>query len=165
MKTFKKLTAVILLLLVSVTVTAQGKVAHIDFQTLISQMPEFIEAQAQLQKLQNTYQTDLEQSAKEYQTKLQTYNADAQNQTDATNQARMKELAGMEQNLQQYNQSATQDVQKKQNDLIVPISEKARAAIKKIAMSLGYDYVVDKQMTLVSEGKDLMEEVKKELGF
>ena len=165
MKTFKKLTAVFLLLLFTVTVNAQSKVAHVDFQTLISQMPEFIEAQAQLQKLQNTYQTDLEQSAKEYQTKLQTYTADAQNQTDATNQARQKELAGMEQNLQQYQQSAAQDVQKKQNDLIVPISEKARAAINKIAMSLGYEYVIDKQMTLVSEGKDLMEEVKKELGF
>ena len=39
---------------------------------------------------------------KEYQTKLQTYSADAQNQTQVTNDARQKELAGMEQNIQQY---------------------------------------------------------------
>ena len=85
MKTFKKLTAVILLLLVSVTVTAQSKIAHIDSQSLISEMPEVKEAQAQLEKLQKTYATEIDASMKEYQTKLQTYSADAQNQTDVTN--------------------------------------------------------------------------------
>ena len=48
---------------------------------------------------------------KEYQTKLQTYSADTQNQTEVTNQARAKELQGMEQNIQQYQQTAAQDIQ------------------------------------------------------
>ena len=74
----------------------QSKVAHIDSQSLISQMPEVKEAQAQLEKLQKTYQTEIEASMKEYQTKSQTYSADAQNQTEVTNQARAKELQGME---------------------------------------------------------------------
>ena len=81
MKTFKKLTAVLLLLLFTVTVNAQSKIAHIDSQTLISEMPEVKEAQAQLEKLQKTYATEIDASMKEYQTKLQTYSADAQNQT------------------------------------------------------------------------------------
>ena len=102
MKIFKKLTAAVLLMFVSFTVTAQSKVAHIDSQALISEMPEVKEAQAQLEKLQKTYSTEIDASMKEYQTKLQTYSADAQNQTEVTNQARQKELAGMEQNIQQY---------------------------------------------------------------
>ena len=118
MKTFKKLTAVVLLLLVTVSVTAQSKIAHIDSQSLISEMPEVKEAQAQLEKLQKTYATEIDASMKEYQTKLQTYSADAQNQTDVTNQARQKELAGMEQNIQQYQQTASQDIQKKQGGFI-----------------------------------------------
>ena len=68
---------------------------------------------------------------KEYQTKLQTYSADAQNQTEVTNQARQKELQGMEQNIQQYQQTASQDIQQKQADLLRPLIEKARAAFKK----------------------------------
>ena len=80
---------------------SQSNVAHIDSQSLISQMPEVKEAQAQIEKLQKTYQTEIEASMKEYQTKLQTYSADAQNQTEVTNQARQKELQGMEQNIQQ----------------------------------------------------------------
>ena len=57
-----------------------------------------------IEKLQKTYQSEIEASMKEYQTKLQTYSADTQNQTEVTNQARAKELQGMEQNIQQYQQ-------------------------------------------------------------
>ena len=168
MKTFKKLTAVLLLLFVTISVTAQSKIAHIDSQSLISEMPEVKEAQAQLEKLQKTYATEIDASMKEYQTKLQTYSADAQNQTDVTNQARQKELAGMEQNIQQYQQTASQDIQKKQADLLKPLIEKAIAAIQKVARAQGYDYVIDGTQggsLILSDGKDLIEDVKKELGF
>ena len=168
MKIFKKLTAAFLLMFVSFAVTAQSKVAHIDSQALISEMPEVKEAQAQLEKLQKTYSTEIDASMKEYQTKLQTYSADAQNQTEVTNQARQKELAGMEQNIQQYQQTASQDIQKKQADLLRPLIEKARAAIQKVARAQGFDYVIDGTQggsLILADGKDLMEDVKKELGF
>ena len=168
MKIFRKLTAAFLLLFVTMTATAQSKIAHIDSQTLISEMPEVKEAQAQLEKLQKTYATEIDASMKEYQTKLQTYAADAQNQTQVTNDARQKELAGMEQNIQQYQQTASQDIQKKQADLLRPLIEKARAAIQKVARAQGFEYVIDGTQggsLILSDGKDLMEDVKKELGF
>ena len=168
MKIFRKLTAAFLLLFVTMTATAQSKIAHIDSQTLISEMPEVKEAQAQLEKLQKTYATEIDASMKEYQTKLQTYSADAKNQTQVTNDARQKELAGMEQNIQQYQQTASQDIQKKQADLLRPLIEKARAAIQKVARAQGFEYVIDGTQggsLILSDGKDLMEDVKKELGF
>tara|TARA_B100000963_G_scaffold215989_1_gene188394 strand:- start:184 stop:687 length:504 start_codon:yes stop_codon:yes gene_type:complete len=147
---------------------SQSNVAHIDSQSLISQMPEVKEAQAQIEKLQKTYQTEIEASMKEYQTKLQTYSADAQNQTDVTNQARQKELQGMEQNIQQYQQTAAQDIQQKQADLLRPLIEKARTAIQNVARAQGFDYVIDATpggALILFDGKDLIAEVKKELGF
>jgi outer membrane protein len=105
---------------------------------------------------------------KEYQTKLQTYSADTQNQTEVTNQARAKELQGMEQNIQQYQQTAAQDIQQKQADLLRPLIEKARAAIQKVAREQGFDYVIDATpggALILSDGKDLLADVKKELGF
>ena len=121
-----------------------------------------------LEKLQKTYQSEIEASMKEYQTKLQTYSADAQNQTEVTNQARQKELQGMEQNIQQYQQTAAQDIQQKQADLLRPLIEKARAAIQKVAREQGFDYVIDATpggALILSDGKDLLADVKKELGF
>jgi outer membrane protein len=121
-----------------------------------------------LKNFKKTYSTEIDASMKEYQTKLQTYSADAQNQTEVTNQARQKELAGMEQNIQQYQQTASQDIQKKQADLLRPLIEKARAAIQKVARAQGFDYVIDGTQggsLILADGKDLMEDVKKELGF
>ena len=167
MNYLKSLTFIFFLTVCSLGFT-QSKVAHIDSQSLISQMPEVKEAQAQIEKLQKTYQTEIEASMKEYQTKLQTYSADAQNQTEVTNQARQKELQGMEQNIQQYQQTAAQDIQQKQQDLLRPLIEKARAAIQKVAKSQGFDYVIDATpggALILFEGKDLMAEVKTELGF
>jgi outer membrane protein len=168
MKTIKNLISVFTLMFLTLNLSAQSKVAHIDSQTLISEMPEVKEAQAQLEKLQKTYATEIDASMKEYQTKLQTYSADAQNQTQVTNDARQKELAGMEQNIQQYQQTASQDIQKKQADLLRPLIEKARAAIQKVARAQGFDYVIDGTQggsLILADGKDLMEDVKKELGF
>ena len=119
-------------------------------------------------KLQKTYQSEIESSMKEYQTKLQTYSADTQNQTEVTNQARAKELQGMEQNIQQYQQTASQDIQQKQADLLRPLIEKARAAIQKVAREQGFVYVIDATpggALILSDGKDLIADVKKELGF
>ena len=69
MNYLKSLTFVFFLSVCSLGFT-QSKVAHIDSQSLISQMPEVKEAQAQIEKLQKTYQTEIEASMKEYQTKL-----------------------------------------------------------------------------------------------
>ena len=132
-----------LALILSSATFAQSKVAHIDFKKLISEMPSVLAAQEEVQKLEKDYQTEIEASIKEYQTKLQTYSAEAETQTDVTNQARQQELAGMEQNIQQFRQTASQDIQKKQADLLRPIIENARAKIQEIAKGQGFDYVLD----------------------
>ncbi|MDG1821939.1 MAG: OmpH family outer membrane protein [Flavobacteriaceae bacterium] len=157
-----------LALILSSATFAQSKVAHIDFQKLISEMPSVLAAQEEVQKLEKDYQTEIEASIKEYQTKLQTYSAEAETQTDVTNQARQQELAGMEQNIQQFRQTASQDIQKKQADLLRPIIENARAKIQEIAKGQGFDYVLDASLggsVMMAEGKDLEPDVKKALGI
>ena len=104
----------------------------------------------------------------ELQVKQQTYSADAANQTQITNQARAEELQSMQQNIQKFEQTAAQDLQKKQQDMMGPLIEKARAAIKKVADGQGFDYVLDASpngAVLMAKGKDLMTDVKSELGF
>ena len=151
--------------LISFTAQSQSKVAHIDFNTLLSEMPEVILAQEEVRKLEGDYTKEIESSYKEYNAKQQNYAADAENQTDLTNQKRAQELAGMRQNIEQFQQTAAQDVQQKQAEMLRPLIEKARAAIVKIATAQGFDYVVDSQAVLMAKGKDLMADVKIELGF
>ena len=99
--------------LMTTSLKSQVKVAHINTQQLISEMPEVIAKQKELAQLEKTYTTEIENTIKEFQTKAQSYAADAENQTEVTNQARQKELETMQQNIQSYRETATQDLQKK----------------------------------------------------
>ena len=62
----------------------------------------------------------------------------------------------------------SQDLQKKSVDMMKPLIDKAKAAIDKVASNLGYEYVLDSSAggsVIIAKGKDIMAEVKKELGF
>jgi len=169
MKNLKSLLLATLMMALPMTATfAQSKIAHIDTQKLISEMPEVIAAQKQIQALEKTYANDIENSIKEYTAKAQAYEAEARNQTDIVNQARQNEMQSMQQNIQTYRETATQDLQKKQTEMMRPLYDKAIAAIEKVAAAQGFEYVLDASTgggVLVSEGKDLEAEVKIELGF
>ena len=163
-----KISLVILLFAISFSANAQSKVAHIDVQKLITEMPEVITAQKELEKLQKTYANDIQNTIKELQVKQQTYSADVANQTQITNQARAEELQSMQQNIQKFEQTAAQDLQKKQMEMMKPLFDKAREAIEKVAAGQGFDYVLDSSTggsVIMAKGKDLMVDVKSELGF
>jgi outer membrane protein len=149
-------------------VNAQAKLAHIEVQKLISEMPEVVSAQKELKKLEESYTVEMENTYKEFQTKAQTYAADAANQTEITNQARQKELEGMQKNIQEFQQTVSQELQKKSVDMMQPLIDKAKAAIDKVATFLGYNYVLDSSAggsVIIANGMDIMADVKKELGF
>lgn len=169
MKNVKKI-VVALVLFAATTgfVNAQSKVAHINVQQLLSEMPEMIAAQAELKKVQETYRADLEGSLKEMQNKYTQYQNESASKSAEENERRVAELQGFDKNIKEAEQQAVQEMQKKQQELFAPISEKAKIAIDKVAASLGYDYVIDASPGLsliVSKGKDLLPEVKQELGF
>ena len=169
MKQVKKI-AIALVLFVAATsfVNAQSKIAHIDVTKLLSDMPEMKTAQAEIKKLAETYDADIQGVITEYQNKAQQYQNESASKSREETEKRAKELQEIEQNIQVARQSASTELQKKQAALLGPVTEKAKAAIEKVAASLGYDYVMDSQQgggVIVAKGKDILAEVKKELGF
>ncbi|HLV69788.1 MAG TPA: OmpH family outer membrane protein [Xanthomarina sp.] len=147
---------------------AQSKVAHINTQELIKAMPEMNTAQAEMDKLGKTYEADIQSMVTEYQNKMKQYEAEAATKTDEENQKRLVEVQTMQQNIQQYQGQAQQEMQKKEIDLLKPITEKAKTAILKVARAQGFDYVLDSTQgggVIMADGKNLIDDVKKELGI
>lgn len=169
MKQFKTLLFAAALFIGATSFTqAQSKVAHINTQDLIKSMPEMATAQSEMEKLGKTYEADIKAMATEYQNKMKQYEAEAPTKTDEENQKRLIEVQTMEQNIQQYRGTAQQDMQKKEVDLLKPITEKARAAILKVARAQGFEYVFDSTQgggVIMADGKNLLDDVKKELGI
>jgi len=166
MKKMKSLFVAVLLFIGATSfVNAQTNVAHIDTNALAEAMPEMKAAQSQLEKLQKTYDTEIKTLVKEFETKIKQYEVEAESKTAEENAKRAEEVQGMQQNINAYRQGALEDLQKKQEDLIAPIFEKARTAIQKVGRAQGFQYVLDSSGLLLAEGKDLLIDVKKELGI
>jgi len=147
---------------------AQSKVAHINTQELIAGMPEMKVAQSEMDKLGKTYEADIKASVTEYQNKMKMYESEAPTKTDEENQKRLVEVQTMQQNIQQFQGEAQQQMQKKEVDLLKPITETAKTAILKVARAQGFEYVLDSTQgggVIMSDGKNLLDDVKKELGF
>ena len=166
----RKIKILLLILCVSISfaVNSQSKIAHINSTELVSSMPEMNEAKVELEKLAKTYENDIQTMAAELQSKVKQYDTEASAQTDEENARRLQEVQGMEQSIRQYQNQAQQELQKKEFDLLKPITEKAQAAIVKVAKAQGFDYVLDStqgQGVILADGKNLIEDVKRELGF
>ena len=97
--------------------------------------------------------------------KLKQYDAEAPTQSDEENAKRMKEVEDIKVSIAQYQQQAQQGIQKKEFDLLKPITEKAKAAIEKVAAAQGFGYVLEAGGLIVKKGKDLMADVKAEMGI
>jgi outer membrane protein len=169
MKQFKTLFIAAVLFISATTLsTAQSKVAHINTTELVTSMPEMKTAQTQIEEIGKAFEKDIQAMVNEYKTKIAQYEKEAETQTDEVNQARSVEVQTMQQKIQQYQGTAQQELQKKETELLKPITEKAKAAILKVAKAQGFNYVLDSSQgggVIMAEGKDLLKDVQKELGY
>ena len=157
-----------MIMLCSFSLQAQSKVAHVNTQELVESMPEMQNAKSELEKLAKTYETDIQAMATELQNKIKQYDAESSTKTDEENGKRLQEVQGMEQSIRQYQAQAQQDLQKKELELLKPITEKAKNAILKVGNDQGFDYVLDSsqgQGVIMANGKNLLADIKSELGF
>ncbi len=154
---------------VALTNAQDSKIAHINTQELIESMPAYKDAMSQLQKLESTYKADIDDLLKEAQSKNQRYQQEAVNQTEDENAKRAQELQEDQQKIMQFQQNAQKELQKKENELLRPVYEKARTSIQKVAREKGYDYVLDSTTgaggVILADGYNLMADVKSDLGI
>ena len=148
--------------------TAQVKIAHIDVQKLLEEMPERKSIEAQLKKLEQGYTADIQAAIKELQARADKYQKEAAALTEAQLKARETEIQTMENNIRQSQQTAAQNLQKKQQELVEPLLKKVKSSIEKVAKAKGVQYVLDSSAgssVIVASGEDLYSSVKKDLGF
>ena len=168
MKQLKTLFIAIVMFFGAQVASAQTKVGHIDVSTLMTTMPAMKAAEAQLTKLREGYDTEYKKLVAEYQTKAAQYQKEAETAGDLLNQTRSQEMQDMGTRIQKYQDDASKSLQDKQIELQKPLTEKALAAIQKVARAKGVQYVLDSTVgsgVLLADGMDLLADVKKELGF
>lgn len=147
----------------------ESKVAHIETQKLVEAMPTYQAAIGELEKLQRSYDAQINEMGTELQNTMKRYANEADQQTEETNIARQREVQETQQKIMEYRQNALNDLKQKEQDLLKPILEKARVAIQKVARAKGFLYVLDSTTgaagVIMADGYDLLNDVKADLGI
>lgn len=165
MKHFKTLLIVAIITLGFNSMTAQTKVAHINFRETLQLMPEAKAMNASLEKLAKTYENDLKAQADAFQAKLKRYDAEAASQTPEVNAQRGEEVQKEQQSIQLAQREAQMAIQKKEQDELEPIVNKLKTAIEEVAKAQGYQYVLEFTTLIVAQGTDITPLVKTKLGI
>ena len=153
---------IIAILLALPMIASAQKFGHINTQELFTQMPEVAQVKLKMDTVNAQYESQLASMQEEIQKKLQDYQSQ-----EAIKQIRQQELQEMQQRIQLFYQTAEQDIQRKQQELLTPVHEKMAKAIKAVGEREGYTYIFDSQamVHIGSDATDVTPAVKKELGI
>ena len=148
---------------------AQSKFAHMNSQEVITVMPEFTKAQADLDAMSKQYQDEMKRTEDEFNKKYQEFLAQADSLPQNIAERRQKELQDMAQRQQQFQQEAYQAMEKAQQEAMVPIYKKLDDAVQAVGKAEGVVYIFDIARTPVAYigtgSIDLTAKVKTQLGI
>ena len=155
-----------MMLMLPMAISAQ-KFGHINTQELFAMMPEVNKVRLTMDTINNQYENQLASMNEEFQRKYQDYMAQEATMAEAIKQIRQQELQEMQQRIQLFYQTAEQDIQKKQQELLAPVHEKMTKAIKAVGDREGYTYIFDSaaMVHIGADATDVMPAVKRELGI
>ncbi len=147
---------------------AQQKIGYVNTAELMQNMPEMKALQTQMNTYQKSFMDQLNSMNGEYQTKGQTYEKNRATMTDAARTAAEGELQDIQKRMQDFQNTASQQVQAKSAELLKPVQEKVRTAITAVAKEKGFAYILDASTTeliVAPEADNIQTAVKARLGL
>lgn len=145
------------------------KFAHMNSQEIVSLMPEFTKAQADLEAMSKQYSEEMQRTQTEFNTKVQKFQEEVDSLPKNIAERRQKELQDMAQRQEQFQQEAYQNIQKAQQDAMIPIYKKLDEAIQAVGKAEGAIYIFDLARTPIpyvgTESVDVTAKVKTQLGI
>lgn len=132
------------------------KLAHINLDSLLKAMPETDSVRKVGQAHYQMLESEIESMQKEYQQKVQDYQAHESTYTELIKNTKQQEIQDMGQRIQAFQTSAQQDWQKFNDSITKPIINEAKNAINAVAKEHHYSYVFDTSsgVVLYSENSD-----------
>ena len=143
----KKILAIAALAFLTLGASAQ-KLGRVNFTELYQLAPEADAAREQINAMQAEAEETFNTMVEEYNSKASQYQQKSSTWTAAIKEAKEKELMDIQNRVQQFQQSFTQELQQKQAELMTPIMEKAQKAVQDLAKAQGIVAVFDESTAL-----------------
>jgi len=167
----KKFGVVLMAVLFSAVAAQAQKFAYVDTQYILDNIPEYAEAQAQIDELSAQWQKEIEAKFAEVDKMYQDYQAQSVLLPEDMKKKREQDIVDKEKeakNLQKQRFGKDGDLFKKRQELIKPIQENIYNAIQEIAVDNNYMMIFDKAGSLsvmyASPKYDISDQVLDNLG-
>ena len=161
----KKLLLAIMIAL-PMSVFAQ-KFAVINTQELMESMPELQTVKEQMEASNKKYEFGFAKLQEAFSKKFEEFQSLEETTPQTIKERRMQEMQELENKINQFRQTATQDLQRQQQQLMAPIQEKVLKAIQTAGAEGGYTFIFENQMPLYTgtDVTDITSTVKTRLGI
>jgi len=165
----KKIALVLLCALPFSLMAQDVKLGHVNSQEILTSMPERATIEKTIADLQSQWEKELVSMREEYLAKIKEFQDKQATMPESIKQARQSEIAEMEQRISTFNQTASTDLQKKQQELYTPVIDKVKKAINEVGTENGYLYIFDQSTQSIiyasPKANDVTPLVKKKLGL
>ena len=159
-----KITAFILLALVSLGLNAAGKTAFINSKVLLEQSPQAVSANAELQKQFGEREQSLRKLAQEIQQMEKTYKTDSAVMSDEQKKKAEDNIIQNKRRFQFEQQSLKEDLQAKQRELLQKVQVSIKSAIQEYGSKNGYDFIfTDASIAYASDAVNITDKILEEL--
>lgn len=163
----KKILLFAAMALFTISAAAQG-LGRVNLEELITLMPDYMEAQRTIAAVSHETSETFQAMVSEFQSKSATFEQKKGSWTASILETKQAELNDMQRRLQEFQQTAYQELQEKQAQLMAPVQEKAMTAVREIAKAQGLAMVFDTSTLIYfdeAQTVDLMPDARKALGI
>ena len=152
---------------INLNVSAQVKIGYISLNDLIIAMPEAKQADSALEEFKQALAQNFQEFQKEFADQNNLINSrDTLKYTKSQLEIKKKNLQDLYLKLTNYKDDASQQFQKKQQELFEPIQQKAIKAIQDVAKENGYTCILAKeQVYAFPSADDVLAITKRKLGI
>ncbi|GMO36411.1 MAG: hypothetical protein Pg6B_07590 [Candidatus Azobacteroides pseudotrichonymphae] len=133
----------ILLLFIIIGVSAQEKVAYLNYSEIIKIMPEYIQMQDSIKKIQTELQNEMNILKEEYEKKYKAFISDADSLVESIKMRRMQEIKNIEERAGAFQEQSQKQLQQMYEKLFAPIQWKVKEAIRVVGEENDFVYIFE----------------------
>ena len=160
----------LLIALLSLTATAQSKFGYVSFREVLTAMPEYATAQADLEALQKKCENELAQSEKDFNKKYAEFIDGQESFPAIIRDKRQKELQELMEKSLEFKKEVQKTIAQARRDMMEPLRERISEAARKLCADEGFDYIIDADKDIYiaineNTGTDVTAQLKAALGI
>jgi len=161
--------ALIVLLALPFSLMAQEKFAYVNVQEIFQVMPELSDVEKTIADLNEQYKKELEKMYEEYYAKAKEFQDNLATMAETIKTRRQSEIVDIENRISTFQQTASQELQQKQMELVSVLRDKIIKATAEVGEENNYTYIFDLSTQSIAyhspKAVDVTPLVKKKLGI